>query len=435
VSTTAARWRAAVDTSTLLRLLLAFALSFGLWIYVTLRNNPETTIPLRGRSVEARGLPAGSVLMTQLPVVDIAVSGPQTLVENPSQPVRAYIDLTGRSVAVNQSVPIQVDLPAGVSLAGLNPINPREVVVDVEPLTTAQFPVTIAAPLISAPAGVQLPQSTLEPNTVTVTGARSTIARIARVIVQVEAGGLPNDRTRLQRPIPLDLANNEVSGPGLNIEPAVIRVTLPAATTRASKIVPVRYTIRGQPAAGYLIGSIKPTPSSISISGEADALRDVTAVETAPIDITDRRQTLVQDVPLNVPPGVTPEQNSVKVEVGIAPIESSVRLTLPVVPRAQPGLRTQIAPGTVDVTLKGPVPSIQQIDVGSLRAEVDLQRLGPGVHQVEPKIVGPGLDGVGIVEIQPPKVTVTITAEPSATPPAGTPAPAVTPTPGGAAPG
>jgi YbbR domain-containing protein len=429
VSTTATRWRAAVDTSTLLRLLLAFALSFGLWIYVTLRNNPETTIPLRNRTVETRGLPSGSVLMTTLPTVDVIVSGPQTLVENPSQPVRPYIDLAGQQIAVGQRVPIQAVIPAGVNLVG---INPSEVTVDVEPLTSAQFPVTMA-PLTSAPAGVQLPQPTLEPGAVTVTGARSTIAKIARVIVRVEPGGDPNDRMRLQRPIPLDLANNEVSGPGLEIEPRIIRVTLPAQTTRGAKTVPVRYSIKGQPAAGYQIGSIQTTPASVNISGEADVLQNVTAVETAPIDITDRRQTLVQDVPLIVPPGVTPEQTSVRVDVGIAPIEARVRLTLPVFPRAQPGLRAQITPSTVDVTLKGPVPSIQQIDVGSLRAEVDLLGLNPGVYQVEPKIAGPGLTGLDIVEIQPPKVTVVITAEPSATPPpTGTPTPSVTPTPGAA---
>ena len=106
-----------------------------------------------------------------------------------------------------------------------------------------------------------------------------------------------------------------------------------------------------------------------------------------------------------------------------------MRLTLPVFPRAQPGMRAQITPSTVDVTLKGPVPSIQQINVGSLRAEVDLLGFSPGTYQVEPKIVGPGLTGLDIVEIQPPKVTVAITAEPTATPPpAATPTPTVTPT-------
>ena len=86
-------------------------------------------------------------------------------------------------------------------------------------------------------------------------------------------------------------------------------MTLPAQTTRGAKTVPVRYSIKGQPAAGYQIGSIQTTPASVNISGEADVLQNVTALETAPIDITDRRQTLVQDVPLIVPPGVTPEQN------------------------------------------------------------------------------------------------------------------------------
>ena len=419
VSTTATRWRAAVDTSTLWRLLLAFLLSFGLWIYVTLRNNPETTIPLRGRTVGTRGLPSGSVLMTTLPTVNVTVSGPQTLVENPSQPVRPYIDLAGRQIAVNQRVPIQAVTPAGVSLIG---INPSEVTVNVEPLTSAQFPVTMA-PLASAPTGVLLAQPTLEPGAVTVTRrplddrqdrpgdrARRAGRRPERAHAPPAANPARPGEQRGQRAGPGDRAESHPSDAAGQDDPR-----------RQDRARPLQH--QGA-AGGGLPDRLNPNDAGIGeYLRRGRRAPERTALETAPIDITDRRQTLVQDVPLIVPPGVTPEQTSVRVEVGIAPIEARVRLTLPVFPRAQPGMRAQITPSTVDVTLKGPVPSIQQINVGSLRAEVDLLGFSPGTYQVEPKIVGPGLTGLDIVEIQPPKVTVVITAEPTATPP-----PAATPT-------
>lgn len=423
------RVRQSFEVSTLLRLLLALALSFGLWVFVTVRNNPEVTQTVRARPVETRALSAGSVVLTQLPAVDITVGGPTSLVESPNRPIAAYIDLAGVAPGKSQRIPVRVDLPRGVSLTG---VNPSEVVIDIEALISRELPVQVAVP-VGLPADLRLEQPTLEPKTVTVSGPQSIVGEIARVVVRPELGGNVDELVRAARPIPLDAAGREVNGPNLELNPRTVTVTLPSRTLRSSKTVPVRYSIVGQPAAGYQIGSIQTTPAQVNILGDADLLPRITSLETEPIDISDRRQTLVQTVPLRVPAGVTPEQNTVQVEVGITPIEARVRLTLTVLPIGHgPGLRAQVVPGTVDVMLKGPVPRIQEIDVGALRAEVRLQALGPGVHLVAPTVVGPGIDRLEIVEIQPARVTVQITAEPTATPPAtptavSTPAPTVTP--------
>jgi YbbR domain-containing protein len=423
----AVRLGQSIDLATILRLLLAIALAFALWTYVTLRNNPEVTVPLRGRPVEARGLASSAVLITSLPAVDITVAGPQVLIDAPARPITAYVDLAGLPIAGNQRLPVKVDLPRGVSLVG---VNPDEVVVDLEPLVTAEFPVTMVS--IALPAGVSMQQPLIEPRAVSVSAARSTLAQIERVVVRPDLGGDPNDRVRITRPIPLSATGQEVTGPKLEIEPKLIKVTLPGRTVQSQKTVPVRYTIKGQPYPGYQIGSIQTTPALVNIIGEPEVLQNISALETEPLDITDRRQTLTQTVPLKIPPGVQAEQSAVQVEVGIAPIEARVRLTLTVFPlRLGAGLRAQVVQGSVDVTLKGPVPRIQEIDVGALRAEVDLQGLGAGTHQVVPRIIGPGLDRLEVVGVQPARVTVQIAAEPTAAPPTPAVTPAVTPSPGG----
>lgn len=420
----------AIDLATIVRLLLAIALAFALWAYVMLRNNPEVTVPLRARPVEPRGLAGGAVLMTTLPAVDITVAGPQVLIDAPTRPIVAYVDLSGVPIASGQRLPIKVDLPRGVGLVN---VNPNEVVLDLEPLVTAEFVVTMVS--IPLPAGVSMQQPLIEPRMVSVSGARSTLAQIERVVVRPDLGGDPNDRVRITRPIPLSATGQEVTGPKLTIEPNAIKVTLPGRTVQSQKTVPVRYTIKGQPYPGYQIGSIQTTPALVNIVGEPEVLQTISALETEPLDITDRRQTLVQTVPLKIPAGVQAEQTAVQVEVGIAPIEARVRLTLTVYPlRLGAGLRAQIVQGSVDVTLKGPVPRIQEIDVGTLRAEIDLQGYGPGTHQVVPRIAGPGLDRLDVVDVQPMRVTVQIAAEPTVAPPTPTAVPSVTPVPAGPAP-
>jgi YbbR domain-containing protein len=408
------RLRQAVDTSTLLRLLLAFLLSFGLWVYVTVRNNPETSVPLNSRLVEPRGLPSGAVLMTPLPAVDIRLTGPESLVNQPSRQPVYYIDLANVQTAAKQRVPIQVDAPPGVTAT----VNPSEVVVDLEPLTTASFPVTMAE--IPLPAGVSMPPPSIEPSTVTASGARSTIASIARIVVRPDL--TTGDATKVTRPIPLNAAGQEVTGPNLEIAPKLIQVTLPGQTFQTQKTVPVRYALQGEPASGYQINSIQTTPSVVNIVGAPETLANISALDTAPIDIAGRQQTLVQTVPLRVPTGVRAEQTEARVEIVIAPIETTVRFSLAAIPvRLGAGLRAVMAPNTVDVRLKGPVPAIRSVDVGTLRAEVDLQGYGPGTHQIAPTIKGPAVDQTGatrleVVDVQPAKVTVQIAAEPSASP-------------------
>ena len=419
---TAARAREAlastVGTTTLLRLLLSIVLAFSLWIYVTIRTNPDTPRTLQARTMEVRGLADGMVLMTGLPQVDIAISGPLALVDTPPRPVSAYIDLTNRPVGNGQRIPVQPDLPRGLRLVG---INPGEVVVDLEPLEQAEVPVVMEAPT-PPPPGVRIDQPILEPRTVMVSGARSTLATISRIVVRPDLGGsaAPVELTQTVRPIPLDKTSREVTGPKLEINPATIKVTLPAPAVTGSKSVPIRAVVVGQPAAGYQLSKFVTTPSVATVEGEATLLQNVTVVETEAIDINTRQQTLVQTVRLKAPTGVTVKEPTVQVEIGITPIQAQTRLTIPTRVRGLgPGLRAQGVPSTVDVVLQGPVPRIQQIDVGALRAEVNLQGLGPGTHQVQPRVEG--LDQVDVADMQPTSVTVQISAVPTPLPTATAP--------------
>lgn len=412
-----------VSTETGLRLLLAVALAFGLWVHVTMRNNPETSQVLRGRTLGVRGLAPGLVVMTALPQVDVNVTGPLILIESSTRPVVPYVDLGGRSAGKGQRVKIESDVPNGLRAVW---ISPDEVVVDLETIVKKEFALTTEMPA-TVPFDVRVDQPTIEPGAVVVSGPQSTVAEITRVVVRPDVNVTnPSDLAQTVRPVPLDRLGREVIGPWLEMSPASARVTLPARRVTGQKSISIRPIIVGQPASGYRLDSIAAVPSIVMVRGEAALLQAATALETEPIDISGRQQTLVQTVQLKVPNAVSADRTEVQVEIGIAPIEAKTKVALVAIARGLgPGLRAQIVPGNVDVTLQGPVPRIQALDVGALRAEVSLQGLGPGTHQVRPQIQGPGLDGLRAVESQPEFVTVQIAAEPTPTP---TPVPTATPT-------
>jgi hypothetical protein len=302
----------AVDATILVRLMLAVVLAFGLWVFVTLRNNPEVTQTLRPRPVEVRGL-------TNSRPHDAPRwrSSSRRCPDRTDRATHQCIRRAGLPVAPSQRVPVKVDLPLGVRVVSLTP---EELVIDLDHYGQLDFPVIMAVPT-TLPVDVRMDQPILEPRAVTVSGARSTLTQIARVVVRPDLGGDPTDRTRVVRPIPLDIAGREVTGPKLEIVPATIRVTLPALRVTGQKSVPIKIIVEGQPAAGYQLETIGSTPKVVTVAGEADALEGVTALETEPITITDRQQSLIQPVRLKVPPGIAAEQTMVR-SVGISAIQA-----------------------------------------------------------------------------------------------------------------
>ena len=416
----------ALDAQTMVRLLLAIALSFGLWIYVTIRNNPIVTTQLREQVLQARTLPDGLLLMTDLPRVDIMVEGPSGIIERLPARLTPYVDFTGAAPGRSQRFGVRVDdVPPG---ADVTAINPAEVVVDLQQRVSQEFPVELAVNT-SIPPGVRMTQPAVQPSAVTVTGAEATVASIARVIVRPEFGTTDTELTQFLRPIPVDQFGREVAGRYLAIDPPAVTVTLPARTVTGTKSVPVRAIIEGQPAPGFQIASMKTTPAVVTVEGDAQTLEGLTAIETERIDITNRQQALVQRVELRVPQGVVASTREAQVEIGIVPVQARLQLELVVTPRGlAPNLTWQATPPSVEVILEGPAQRMQQLDVGALRAEINLQRLGPGTHQVQPEIVGPSLESIRVARVQPATVSVVIRPEPTATPTSVPPTPTATPT-------
>ncbi|RLA82439.1 MAG: hypothetical protein DRG31_07385 [Deltaproteobacteria bacterium] len=90
------------------------------------------------------------------------------------------------------------------------------------------------------------------------------------------------------------------------------------------KRVPVKVELRGRPAEGYEIGSIRVDPPFVTVSGAKEVVRDLEAVRTEPVNLGDAKETLELEVPLSV--GILPlhslEPKRVKVRVEVRPREA-----------------------------------------------------------------------------------------------------------------
>jgi YbbR domain-containing protein len=177
-------------------------------------------------------------------------------------------------------------------------------------------------------------------------------------------------------------------------------------------------------AGGYRLTEISVFPPVVTVFAADPELVSALpgVVETQPLDLQSARQDISARVALNLPAGISVVgEQTVLVEAGVSPIESSVTLSgekIEVVNLAD-GLAAQVSPATLDVIVSGPLPILDTLTRQDVRVTVDLNELAAGTYQLAVK-VDVLIADVVVESILPNTVEVVIsTAEP----------PAVTPTP------
>jgi YbbR domain-containing protein len=194
----------------------------------------------------------------------------------------------------------------------------------------------------------------------------------------------------------------------------------------------VKVITTGEIANGYKLTNITVTPPTVLVfSSDPNLLNDLPGyIETEPISLENAQDDIETYLKLNLPKGISVVgDDKALVQVNIAAIESSIRMSLPVeVIGLTPGLTAAVSPTNVDVILSGPVNILNSLNPNSIRIVVDMTGKNIGTYQESPTM--PFLpDRVTLDSISPDAVEVTVTKAPTPTPTL-TPAPgaAVTPT-------
>lgn len=415
-------------------LLIAFLLAVIVWVSAVWAADPnelnvlERSIPIEfiGQSpnLQLMGDPAGSVMLT--------LNAPSSVwkeLNSNTESVRAWVDLTGLE-AGEHTLPIQVQiLPRLVRLVSQDP---EQITVQLEPLVTKTY--TVTAQLIgSPPTGYQAGEAAISPQTVSLTGPASSMAKVKDVRVIVDISGLNESINATMTPAAYDADGRAITG--LVLTPEKLQVKVSISLLGGFRYVIVRPVTLGLVANGYRLTNIYVTPAGLVVfSSDPQLLDDLPGyVETKPINLTDASDDFETLVELNLPEGVTAVGDpKVLIQVSIAAIESSLAVSMPVeVVGLLPGLKAEVSPLTVDVILSGPVPVLNNLKPSDIRVKVDLTGFGEGVFQLLP-VVDFLPEAVLIVSILPSTIEVTVSQAPTPTitpTPSATALPTASPTP------
>lgn len=292
------------------------------------------------------------------------------------------------------------------------------VVVD-EYVTNYRVPVVIN---ISGeyPEGYRGGTASADPSTVTISGPKSVVDRIARVYVDYDLGRLISRAGRVRSALPMRF----VDADGETIESDLLEVTSADVVLRSIIVDQVLYSTRtlslsaqdlvqGQPAEGYRVVSTGVSPSSILAAGEEDALDllDELYLES-PVDVSGATESFTATVKVRKPGDINYlSAETVTVAVQIEPVEISRTFdSVKLFARGlTDGLSASLSQKTLNVVLTGPQLTLQSLRAANVTAWVDASGLTAGeyVLPVQVRIENGAMDGVSYL-CTPAEVTVVL---------------------------
>ncbi len=400
--------------------LLALSLAVAVWISAVTATDPDEVRPYPSPlPLEVVGLDATLINLQQVPKqVEVTLRAPhsvwQALLSSP-QSLRAVLDLSGLGEGTHV-VPVRVETDKRplrvVSIA------PATIVVVLEALTSRS--ILIETVLSGQPAiGYQAGAPSLGTSTVIITGPRSSVERVNKVILEINLNGARESIDRTFFPKAVDKQGNTIEE--VNLIPSAIHVQIPVQQMGGYRDAVVKVVVRGQVANGYHLSGISVFPPLVTIYSENPAwINNLPGViETEPLDLNGLRENLSKRLSLILPTGISViGEPSVLVNVSIEPLESSLTLS------AQPieiiglssGLSASLSPSTVDILIAGPIPLLNNLHPQQdIQVLIDLSNLDVGSYQVSP-IVKIFVEGLRVESVLPSTIQVIITPQATPTP-------------------
>jgi YbbR domain-containing protein len=356
--------------------------------------------------IRALNTPTDAVLLVNLPTVNRIryISSGEAGVGPTPDSFQATVDLNG--IDPNSgSVFVNVNVVSTDSRFLVRDWEPRSISVLLDPFSKKMVPVQVK----TGPVGdLDVRQPVLSVQNVEVSGPDSVVKFVvaAQANVAIDPQGLNIDRD-----VPLiavDVLGNAKSP--VKIDPPTVHVSIAVFTNAKTKTLAVNPDVTGTPPTGYVVDTVTVDPPIVTVEGDPPELATVQRADTQPIPIGGVTGTISLDVPLTLPAGVLPiGLDTVHVTITVKPETGNQTFNAgPLLVGRQPDLDYRLSTGTILVTIGGPKPDLDRLDPSALTVNLDVTGLGVGTHEVQPTMTLQA--GLRLLNVDPSKVTVTITS-------------------------
>lgn len=395
-------------------ILLALALAISVWVSAVIASDPNEERDVDYHpSLELIGLGEGLVQTESLATdVEMRLRAPLSVWEDIEQEPDAVIAIVDLTDLEEGEYELDVDVKFDISPVQVVELHPQKVSVKLEPLVTQ---VKSIRPLLQGePAlGFHANEPILSEGLVQVSGAQSSLQQMDEIRAELSITGARESITSEVALTAVDSDGEKVQG--LILSPNQVKMTVEIIQSGGYRDVAVKVETVGQPVSGYRVTNISVSPPTVTLfSSNPQLVAGLPGyASTQPLDLTQIDDDKEVRVTLDLPDGViiVGDEQSVTVQIGIAAIETSISLTIPInIIGLGSGLQAVVSPETIDIFLTGPLPILDDLTSESVLIFVDLTDLGPGSHLVEPQVeILP--DRVVQEAINPDTIQITITEE------------------------
>lgn len=388
--------------------------SFGLWLYISNVENPTVTTKVTDVPIEilnADVLSQYKLSMTpgQTFKVTLSIEGSASDVYRAkSDQFKLAIDLSTYALKKgDNNLPVEViQSPNNVNVLRTPEMLKVNIILD--DLIEKSVPINIDVDTRTKQGYYVSPAVTDQANAI-VSGPAQLVNMVNEVVARGEAKDVAKD-TELTLPlIAVDQAGRTVKD--VNIKPSSINVVIPI---RKSKIVDVNVKTTGQVGNSLVLKSIEANPSKIEITGDDSVLKNISSIDTEPIDLSKITTNKDFVAKLKIPDNIRVLNGSDTVNIKVTTdkaateelqqqdVQSKIQ-----VKGLKDGLNATLEVDTLTVTLKGKSEVLKSIKEEDIVSEIDLTNIEEGDHEVSPKVTVK--EGASLVKFAPEKIKVKIT--------------------------
>lgn len=304
--------------------------------------------------------------------------------------VRVRLDLSSVRTTGVQQVPLTVTTTYGT----VKSVFPSSVEVEIEALDSRSVPVNATLSGKDEDSGYWYNIKTLNPSTITVSGASSIVQNVAMGRLTVDVSDMTETTTRAYSFQLFDYSGNEISQDLLTKTSSSVSATVEVYPTKDLNVLTsLDDVLKGSITDGYEVENVVITPSTITVAAPEELLETLTSLAVEPVQAEDVKQSFTVRTSISKLSDIryySAEQ--VYVTVNIRESEdtvsfSNIPITLLNMP-AELTLANSVELPSVQIT--GPLSDIQDLTVDMLQVTIDLSGAQAGTNDYPVQVSVPG---------------------------------------------
>lgn len=380
--------------------ILSLILATLFWIVIVNIDDPITTRPF-DIVVEIQHEEAikslGKVYeVTEGSIVNVTVKAKRSVLDTIKvSDIKAVADLS--NLSFTNAVPITVSCTKPVEQLTLGKVSTLKVAL--EDIDTKQFKITIV-PKGTEEEGYLIGSIKAKPNIIQVSGAKSQIARIDQIRVDIDVSNASENFTTKGEPKAYDAEGRSIDSSKLTFSNNNISVT---ATVLKTKTISLNIEAKGDPLPGYRFVDIEYEPKEITIAGDSNILKDIYSIPIE-VDINNAFINIEEEIDLTqyIPEGaiLAEDSKSIMIKVTIEKLQDKIISfnTDDIEIKNLPSGATFNFNDDIEFKIKitGLAKDIKNVTIDSLNPSIDLKGLDLDTHQVELNVEN--LEGIQVLD-------------------------------------